>query len=163
LYRAKAEKSNKGAPTGGKTHRSKFNSDTLYLSYRRSSKSGLKKMASGSKTKLKKESSVNINNDTFQNHKSYLLKTDQKMTDEALNRMHSAPLQNPHFKNDQNDEDNQTIDSSRHSDNSYTTNLKEFLEAAANGNRDKLDRMLNFDAPASEEKELISSKITDIN
>jgi hypothetical protein len=152
LYRAKAEKSNKGAPTGGKTQRNKSNSDTLYLSYRRSSKSGLKKMASGSKTKLKKESSANITNDTFENHKSYMLKTDPKMTDMALNRMPSEPS----VKNYQNDEDNQTIDSSRHSDNSYTTNLKEFLEAAANGNRDKLDRMLKFDAPASDVNELKS-------
>jgi hypothetical protein len=109
-------------------------------------------MASGSKTKLKKESSANISNDTFENQKSYMLKTGPKMTYETLNRMPSEPL----VKNYQNDEDNQTIDSSRHSDNSYTTNLKEFLEAASNGNRDKLDRMLKFNAPASDGDEMKS-------
>lgn len=172
VNRAKAEKSNKSLLTGGKTQRSsKLKSDTLYTSYRRSSNSDLRNMGSGSKAKLNKDSNANITNDTFEKNKSYINKSGSKMLNDTPNRL---PSENNEFKREMtytakglaslkrnyNDEENQTIDSSRHSNNSYTTNVKEFLEAAANGNRDKLDRMLKFTSSSSEDK---SSRISDIN
>lgn len=170
--RTKVDKSNNSHLTGGKTQRSiKLKSDTLYNSYRRSSKSGLRNMGSGSKAKLNKDSNANITNDTFEKNKSYISRSDSKMLSDTPNRL---PSETKEFnremtytskglaslKRNCNDEENQTIDSSRHSNNSYTTNVKEFLEAAANGDRDKLDRMLKFTTSNSDDK---SCRISDIN
>ena len=68
------EKSVDKKPIGGKTHRSK-NSDTLYLSYRRSSKSGLRNPGSSSKPKYSGIDYSIGTNDTFENRGKNVLKS----------------------------------------------------------------------------------------
>lgn len=78
-YKAKNEKSvEKTKMTyGGKTQRSK-GPENLYLSYRRSSKTGLRNALSNSKTKLLKEGHSMNTNDTFEKYHDSTNRTDSK-------------------------------------------------------------------------------------
>lgn len=152
----KEEQSEDKKLAGGKTHRSKH-SDTLYLSYRRSSKSGLKNPGSSSKPRYNAIDYSIGTNDTFETKNKNMLKSGEKETGFPTPKPEFNPS-NSHLpivkKQSSNDEFSHTIDSARDSDLSYksTSNvIREFMDAAANGNREKLERFLK------------SGKIPDIN
>jgi ABC-type Na+ efflux pump permease subunit len=148
-YKSKTNQSveKKKGSSGGKTERN-LQSDNLYLSYRRNSKSGLKNTAS--KPKLVKESNSLRTDDTFERDDGNLTKTSSSKNAEKNNidPNHSQRQKyNNLSKTKSNIVENSLIfDSAKNSQisNSMNSNdVNEFLEAAANGNRDKIDKLLN--------------------
>lgn len=123
-YKAKNEKSvEKNKMTyGGKTQRSK-GPDNLYLSYRRSSKTGLRNALSNSKTKLLKEGNSMNTNDTFEKYHDSTNRTDSKHYSKKEMGTRGIP-HNYHTKNTPNAignktqevEMSRTVDSARNSE-----------------------------------------------
>lgn len=126
--------------------------DNLYLSYRRSSKSGRKNVANSSKTRLLKEGSSINTDDTYEFKPSHNISAQQTATQENI-WIKSIP-QNYQIKNISNlnysknkEEISWTVDSARNSEISSSCafgQLKEYLEAAKQGNKEKINEMLNL-------------------
>ena len=144
---------------GVRTHRSKVSDNfnpRLENSANKTNSSHLKAMISGSKSKVKVEKDNSINNDTFESTKEHILKTEVKDQRKSKYKLESYRTKNLSQLNNEIENEHLTnnADSARHSEQSskYLKNpVKEFMEAAANGIRDKLDKLLK------------TGKIQDIN
>ena len=144
---------------GGRTQRTKaidkFHNQKDH-SIKESNNAQLKAMLSGSKSKNRRDIDDSLNNDTFESSKGYILKSEVKDARKNKYKVESYRTKTLSQLKNEIDDVNVTnpTDSARNSDHSskYIKNpVKEFMEAASNGVRDKLDRLLK------------SGKIKDVN
>lgn len=145
-----------------------YTHNNLYMSYRRTSKGGLKSLNSGSKAKLTRTSGMK-DDDTFESqninrtHDVDQIKSSNNISPELVENTNAKQipsnyktkkLSNLNTSQSRKYEVNHTLDSARYSENSHKSMqdlIKDFLDAAAKGQRDKLDELLS------------TGKITDIN
>jgi len=134
------------------------NQNNLYMSYRRDSKSGLRKITSGSSTKLTNDLGYQ-GDDTFDSQ-NLGIQQNKAIEGKQINirklpiNYTTKNLSQLNHSQSRDIDASCTEDTARMSETSHKstiTYIKEFLEAAAHGNREKIDQLLN------------NNKITDIN
>ena len=126
--------------------------DNLYLSYRRSSKSGKKNIVNSSKTRLLKEGSSMNTDDTYEFKITEANSSQQVPTQESMciknipQNYEIKKISNLNYSKNKEGEASCTIDSARNSEisSSYSTGfVKEFMEAAKQGNKEKLSYIMD--------------------
>lgn len=141
--KSKAEQSlQKRKLVGVKTQRSKISDNFKKESY----KVGTRGLATHSKTKQRQEINYRINN-TFESQKGLLLKTGRKEIENSMRKPENYKTKDLYHLKQEFSQENigNTLDSARSSDNSNNrikNPVKEFMDAAAGGVRDKLDKYI---------------------